>query len=288
MKLANVDGRAFLLTSDDRGLDVAAASEGEFGPDLDGIYREWDSFASWAATARSDDEAEFSRDQLGAPSPTPRQIIAIGLNYSGHAAESGFTPPQGLPPTFTKFVSALTGPDAQVAIPLGGNVDWEVELVAIIGRTASRVTEDQAWDHIAGLTIGQDISERVSQLAGQAPQFSLGKSFPNFAPVGPWLVTPDAVPDKDDLGLGCSVDGEQMQDGRTRDLIYPVRKLVAALSRNVTLYPGDIIFTGTPAGVGMGRKPQRFLQPGQELHSWIEGLGDMRQTFTAADTTDGA
>lgn len=289
MRLANVDGRAVLLTADDAGIDVATAFQDTFGPDLADIYRDWDAFAAWAQASPTGAQVQFTRAQLRSPSPTPRQIVAIGLNYGDHAAESGFAAPEGLPPTFTKFPSSLTGPDDEVTIPPGGNVDWEVELVAVIGRTASHVTEADAWDYVAGLTIGQDISERVSQLAGPAPQFSLGKSFPKFAPVGPWLVTPDAVPDRNNLALGCTVDGETMQDGRTHNLIYPVAKLVAALSVNLTLYPGDIIFTGTPSGVGLGRKPPKFLQPGQELVSWIEGLGQMRQTFVAAaDPKDGA
>lgn len=285
MKLANVNGRAVLLTGDDRGIDVEDASEGKFGPELATIYADWDGFRSWADQAPSGDTRTFTRDELGAPSPTPRQIVAIGLNYDAHAAESGFESPDRLPPTFTKFVSSLTGPDAQVVIPAGGNVDWEVELVVIIGRETSRIDEASAWDHVAGLTIGQDISERVSQLAGPAPQFSLGKSFPNFAPTGPWLVTPDSLEDRDDLGLGCAIDGDTVQNGRTRDLIFPVAKLVSELSHTITLYPGDIIFTGTPAGVGVGRKPQRFLQPGEELTSWVEGLGEMRQTFVPDPNT---
>jgi len=281
MKLANVDGRAVLLTADDTGLDIELASAGKFGPSLPSIYESWDSFRAWAGHAPATPEISFSRSQLRSPSPAPSQIVAVGLNYHAHAAESGFESPDRLPPAFTKFVSALTGPDAEVAIPAGGHVDWEVELVVVIGRTAHRVTEDEAWDHVAGLTIGQDISERISQLAGPAPQFSLGKSFPNFAPVGPWLVTPDAVPDRDDLGLRCAIDGETVQDGRTRDLIFPVARLVAGLSRTITFHPGDLIFTGTPAGVGQGREPQRFLRPGEELTSWIEGIGEMRQTFVA-------
>ncbi|MEJ7635496.1 fumarylacetoacetate hydrolase family protein [Aeromicrobium sp.] len=283
MRIANVEGRAFLLTADDRGLDVAEASEGKFGPDLTSLYEDWDGFRAWAEQTPEGVEKNFSRRQLGSPSPAPRQIVAIGLNYRAHAAESGFDAPDRLPPTFTKFVSSLTGPDAEVVIPQGGNVDWEVELVVVVGRTATAVAEDEAWESVAGVTIGQDISERVSQLAGPAPQFSMGKSFPKFAPVGPWLITPDALVDKDDLPLGCAVDGETMQDGSTRDLIFPVARLVAELSRTITLYPGDIIFTGTPAGVGVGRDPQRFLQPGEELVSWIEGVGEMRQTFVAAD-----
>ncbi|MFD2470031.1 fumarylacetoacetate hydrolase family protein [Amycolatopsis silviterrae] len=280
MKLANVDGRAVLLTAEDRGIDVAKASGGLFG--LGSLYRNWEEFQVWARKLTAEPDVVFTRAQLGPPSPAPRQIVAIGLNYDAHAAESGFASPDGIPPVFTKFVSALTGPDTEVVLPPGGNVDWEVELVAIIGRTASRVEEAEAWDHVAGVTIAQDLSERISQLAGPAPQFSLGKSFPGFAPVGPWLVTPDELADRDDLALGCAVDGETVQDGRTRELIFPVAKLISALSRTITLYPGDLVLTGTPSGVGVGRSPQRFLRAGEELVSWIEGLGEMRQTFVAA------
>ncbi|GAA4533240.1 fumarylacetoacetate hydrolase family protein [Amycolatopsis samaneae] len=282
MKLANVDGRAVLVTADDKGVDVAKASDGEFGPDLGSVYENWAGFLAWAERSAAGPDVEFTRARLGPPSPAPRQIVAVGLNYDAHAAESGFAVPDGLPPTFTKFVSALTGPDAEVVLPVGGDVDWEVELVVVIGRTATRVTESDAWEHIAGVTIGQDLSERVSQLAGPAPQFSLGKSFPNFAPTGPWLVTPDELADRDDLALGCAVDGETVQDGRTGQLIFPVAGLVSALSRTITLYPGDLVFTGTPAGVGMGRTPQRFLRAGERLDSWIEGIGEMHQTFVAA------
>ena len=293
MRLANADGRAVLVTSDTAdtadvtGIDVADASAGKFGPDLSRVYEDWDGFRSWSESLEiaAHRPLTFTRDRLGSPSPAPRQIVAIGLNYRSHAAESGFEPPTGLPPTFTKFVTSLTGPDTEIVLPPGGKTDWEVELVAVIGRTASHVDEAGAWEHVAGLTIGQDISERVTQLAGPAPQFSIGKSFPGFAPVGPWLVTPDEVPDADDLGLGCAVNGETVQDGRTSDLIQSVPRLIASLSTTITLLPGDLIFTGTPAGVGAGRTPQRFLQDGDELHSWIEGLGEQRQRFAASPTT---
>ncbi len=282
MKLANVAGRATLLTTDDRGIDVANASNDKFGPSLHAVYEAWEAFRSWADTQDPvTADVEVSRELLGTPSPSPRQILAIGLNYAEHAAESGFETPDRLPPTFTKFASSLVGPDCQVVLPANGNTDWEVELVVVLGRTAHRVTADKAWDHVAGLTVGQDISERVSQLAGQAPQFSLGKSFPNFSPVGPWLVTPDEVADRDDLRLGCAVNGETVQDGRTKDMIFSVSELIAGLSATLTLYSGDIIFTGTPSGVGVGRSPQRFLKRGDQLHSWIEGVGELNQTFVA-------
>ncbi|GAA3546463.1 fumarylacetoacetate hydrolase family protein [Amycolatopsis ultiminotia] len=286
MRIANLDNRAVLVHGEqgaERTVDLATASGGRFGPDFPALYRSWDEFTAWAATldlgGPAADAATLERARLGPPSPAPRQVFAIGLNYHAHAAESGFEAPTRLPPVFTKYVSSFSGPDSEVVLPPGGNVDWEVELVAVIGREASAVDAADAWDHIAGLTAGQDISERVSQLAGPAPQFGLGKSFAGFSPQGPWLVTPDELADPDNLELGCTIDGEEVQKGRTSDLIFPVGKLVAALSRNVTLYPGDVIFTGTPAGVGAGRDPQRFLRAGERLDSWIEGIGELHQTF---------
>jgi len=280
MRLANVDGRAVLVTSDDRGLDVETTSGGKFSPNLPALYEDWKGFRSWAESVDvTGGDIVFTRAQLGSPSPSPRQVVAVGLNYREHAAESGFSVPERLPPVFTKFDSSLTGPDTEVVLPAGGHTDWEVELVVVLGARAANVSADRAWDYIAGLTVGQDLSERISQLDGPAPQFSLGKSFPGFAPIGPWLVTPDAVPNKDDLELGCALDGEVVQRGRTSDLIFPVAELVAKLSRTIVLYPGDLIFTGTPAGVGQGREPRRFIKPGEKLRSWIEGIGELNQTF---------
>jgi 2-keto-4-pentenoate hydratase/2-oxohepta-3-ene-1,7-dioic acid hydratase in catechol pathway len=201
-------------------------------------------------------------------------VFAIGLNYRSHAEESGMTVP-GVPATFTKFPAALSGPFDDIEVTGAGTVDWEVELVAVVGARADRVAEADAWSHVAGLTIGQDISDRTLQFAA-GNQFSLGKSRRGFGPMGPWLVTVDEVPDPDDLGLGCSVDGEKVQDARTSDLIFGVPRLIAELSAVLPLLPGDVIFTGTPAGVGMARKPPRFLQAGQVLETWIEGIGTIR------------
>ncbi|KHO21662.1 fumarylacetoacetate hydrolase family protein [Mycolicibacterium setense] len=286
MRIANLDNRAALVTGragEERAIDIATASGGRFTSDLPALYQVWDEFVSWADTfdATTADVVAVDRAQLGAPSPVPRQVFAIGLNYSEHAEESGFDAPTDLPPVFAKYVSSFSGPDSTVVIPDGGNVDWEAELVVVIGREARRVAETDGWSHIAGLTAGQDISERISQLRGPAAQFGLGKSFAGFSPQGPWLVTPDEFDNPDDLELGCSLDGEEMQKGRTRDLIFSVPKLIASLSETVTLYPGDVIFTGTPSGVGVGREPQRFIQPGQRLDTWIEGIGELHQTFIA-------
>lgn len=280
MRIANHNGRAVLLSTDETGLDIHVASDGRFGPDLADLYEAWSPFREWADSLPAQvPDVQIDRTLLGPPSPAPRQILAIGLNYSAHAAESGFEQPVLLPPVFTKFVSSLSGPDTEVLLPAGGNTDWEIELVAVIGLEGRNIAPADAWKHVAGLTVGQDLSERVSQLAGPAPQFGLGKSFPGFAPTGPWLVTPDSLPDPNDLRLECSIDGDEVQIGQTRDLIFSIPDLIEGLSRVITLFPGDIIFTGTPAGVGLGRSPQRFIQPGETLLSRIEGIGELHQKF---------
>jgi len=211
----------------------------------------WDEFLGWAETADDSDAAEFDVADLGAPTPAPAQVFAIGLNYTAHAAESNFAVPDTFPPTFTKFRTALSGPVTTVAIPTGGNVDWEIELVAVIGRRAEKVAAADAWPYVAGLTAGQDISERIIQLSGQAPQFSLGKSYPGFAPIGPWVVTVDEFTDPDDIDLQCAVDGETVQHGRTKDFVFGVpradRRIVPgsprycrATSFSAALPPGSV------------------------------------------------
>ncbi|MFJ6892974.1 fumarylacetoacetate hydrolase family protein [Streptomyces hokutonensis] len=279
MRIANLSGRPALVV-DGRAIDIEQASDGRFSADPQALYERWEEFRTWAATAADLPEGvAFDPADLGSPAPAPRQTFAIGLNYRDHAAESGFAVPEGLPPVFTKFVTSLSGPVTDVRLPAGGNTDWEVELVVVVGRLADEVSEQNAWAHVAGLTVGQDISERVSQLAGPVPQFSLGKSYPGFTPMGPWLVTPDEFDNPDDLELCCAVNGEEVQKGRTRDLIFSVPALISKLSAVLPLLPGDLIFTGTPAGVGLGRDPQRWLAPGDELVSGIEGIGELRQTF---------
>jgi 2-keto-4-pentenoate hydratase/2-oxohepta-3-ene-1,7-dioic acid hydratase in catechol pathway len=279
MRIANLGGRLSIVV-DELAVDVAEASDDRFGPDVQAVYERFDEFREWAASAALPAGRGFDPGELGAPAPHPRQLFAIGLNYSEHANESGFAAPPS-PAVFTKFVTSITGPCGDIALP-PGNVDWEVELVAVIGNRAFQVPELEAWSHIAGLTVGQDISERVLQMVGSVPQFSLAKSFPGFTPMGPWLVTPDEFDDPDDLELSCAVDGERVQKGRTSELIFSVPALVAKLSAVLPLLPGDVIFTGTPAGVGMGRSPQRFLHAGEVLTSSIEGIGEMRQVLVRA------
>jgi 2,4-diketo-3-deoxy-L-fuconate hydrolase len=294
VRIANLAGRLVLVTPDGTGaLDVERASGGRFAADPQAVYERWAEFTAWAADAGlaapgahggSSPRAAavpFAAADLGAPAPAPRQVLAIGLNYAEHAAESGFDVPEEPTVMFTKWPSCLTGPVTEVELPDGGHTDWEVELVAVIGRRAFRISAADAWDHVAGLTVGQDISERILQGAGPSPQFSMAKSLPGFGPTGPWLVTPDEFDDPDDLELGCSVNGTQMQRGRTRDLVFSVPAMLAALSRRLPLLPGDVLFTGTPSGVGMGRTPQVWLAPGDELVSYIAGIGELRQRLVA-------
>ncbi|MGW1718712.1 fumarylacetoacetate hydrolase family protein [Streptomyces sp. NPDC002156] len=280
MRIANLSGRLVLITDDQaRAVDVEEASDGRFGADPQAVYERWAEFRSWAGSAELPQGQRFEAAHLGSPAPAPRQLLAIGLNYRAHASESGFEAPEGLPPVFTKFATSISGPVTEVALPPEGHTDWEVELVAVIGTRAERVSEADAWSHIAGLTVGQDISERITQLAGPIPQFGLGKSFPGFTPMGPWLVTPDEFDNPDDLELSCSINGEEVQKSRTSDLIFSVPALVSKLSAVLPLLPGDVLFTGTPAGVGLGRDPQRWLAPGDALVSSVEGIGELRQNF---------
>lgn len=277
MKLANVAGRSTLLV-DGGGIDVANASKGRFDSDIQSIYDDWTAFVSFESTLGVTGAAQIDESKLGSPVPRPRQVFAIGLNYRAHAEESGMALPK-MPATFTKFPASLAGPFDNVTLS-GDTVDWEVELVVVIGRRADRVAEADAWSHIAGLTIGQDISDRTVQFAAGS-QFSLGKSYRGYGPIGPWLVSVDEFENPNDLALGCSINGQVMQDARTSDLIFTVPKLIAELSAVLALLPGDIIFTGTPAGVGVSAKPPRFLHAGEVLESWIEGIGTIRNHIVA-------
>jgi 2-keto-4-pentenoate hydratase/2-oxohepta-3-ene-1,7-dioic acid hydratase in catechol pathway len=279
VRIATRSGRTVLVSPDTASLvDVAEASGGLFGPDPRGVYDLWDEFVDWAAVASIDFAAAgvpVVFDELGPPSPDPRQVFAIGLNYRDHADESGLGYPDS-PTVFTKWTGSFTGPAGELVLP-AATVDWEAELVVVIGRRAERVAAADAWSHIAGLTVGQDYSERALQLSGPAPQFSLGKSYPGFAPQGPWLVTPDEVGDPDNLAIECRLNGETMQKSTTNRLLFSVPSLVEHLSSVLPLTPGDVIFTGTPAGVGGTRKPPRFLKAGDVVETTIEGIGALRQ-----------
>lgn len=279
MRVLNMAGRTHLLVEEGLVVDVFEASNGRWGADPQGVFADWDNFRHWAEQVSSERGRPYDPARLEAPVPRPRQILAIGLNYRDHADESGFQTPSE-PSVFTKFPASLAGPQATVRLP-EGDVDWEVEMVLVIGRKAYQVCESDAWSYVAGVTVGQDLSERRSQLAGPVPQFSLAKSHVGFGPIGPVVVTPDELPNYDDLELGCTLNGELVQKGRTRDMVFDVPTLIARLSKVTPLFPGDLVFTGTPPGVGMGRKPPRYIKPGDELVSYVEGVGEMRTVFVA-------
>ena len=281
MRIGNLSGRLTLFT-EQGAVDVEKASGGQFGPDPQAVYHAWENFLGWAKAADLSSASAFDTADLGSPTPTPAQLFGMGLNYREHAAESKLAAPDKFPPVFTKFRTAISGPVSTVTLPEGGHTDWEVELVVVIGSRAERVSAADAWSYVAGLTVGQDISERIRQTEGPAPQFCVGKSFPGFAPIGPWVVTVDEFDNPDDLELGCAIDGESVQHSRTSNLIFPVPQLIEGLSATLPLLPGDVIFTGTPAGVGIGRNPPRWLQPGEELVSYITGIGELRQRFASA------
>lgn len=284
MRLVNINGRAALQAAVGV-LDVHRASGGRFGPRPLDVLGEWRDFVSWASGEDLTGHEPWS-GPLEAPVPEPRQIFAIGLNYVDHAYESGFALPEE-PVVFTKFVSSLCGPVQETVLP-SGNVDWEVEMVVVVGREISGVTESSAWSHVAGLMVGQDLSERSSQFRGDPPQFSLAKSHKGFGPVGPALVTLDELPDPNDLAITCRLNGNLVQEASTRDMIFSVPEILARLSRVVTLYPGDLIFTGTPPGVGYGRTPPEFLQVGDRLESHIQGIGHLSQEFVAPNRESSA
>jgi len=272
-----------LMTSDWTGLDVHDASQGVFGPDLPAVYSRWGEFVAWSPAATHAGEAPITIDKalLEAPSPAPQQVFGIGLNYRAHAAESGYGVPDE-PPVFTKFASSIAGPYKTVTLPPGGHTDWEVELVVVIGEPTYHMSAADAWSHVAGVCVGQDLSERISQLAGPAPQFSLGKSFSGFTPFGPYLVTADELETPDDLEVGCMIDGHVVQQSRTGDLLFSVPRLIEHLSATLPLQPGDVIFTGKPGGVGLGMHPPGYLQPAETLTTWVQGVGEIEQTSVSA------
>jgi 2-keto-4-pentenoate hydratase/2-oxohepta-3-ene-1,7-dioic acid hydratase in catechol pathway len=275
-RLVNLHGRA-ALTSGDDWFDLARlAGDESLSDPMEAIARHRGLHAL-AARASSPD-GTFTASDLGVCVPQPQKVFGIGLNYRAHAEETGATLPPA-PLTFTKFPSCLASPTADISLS-GDRVDWEVELVVVIGTGGRRINADVAWSHVAGLTLGQDISDRTVQRLGTPPQFSLGKSFDGYGPIGPAVASVDSFPDPDDIGLRCEVSGELMQDSRSSDLIFSVPTLVAYLSSICTLRPGDLIFTGTPSGVGAGR--DRFLHPGDVVTSSAEVIGGLCNRCVAA------
>jgi 2-keto-4-pentenoate hydratase/2-oxohepta-3-ene-1,7-dioic acid hydratase in catechol pathway len=209
------------------------------------------------------------------------KIIGVGLNYADHAAEANMPVPSE-PPLFLKASSAIVGPNDDVEIPFGSEkTDWEVELGVVIGEPAKCVTRERAMEHVAGYCIANDISERAYQLE-RGGQWDKGKCCDTFAPLGPWLVTPNEIPDPQNLELWLEVDGHRFQNGSTRTMIFGVAHLIWYISRFMTLHSGDVICTGTPPGVGLGQKPPRYLRAGQTMRLGITGLGIQQQRTVPA------
>lgn len=272
-RLASVGGRAHLVVgNDDRLVDIERASNGTLPSDPMACLAHWDEVRKFAKLIIVPSDAPKANvDVLDCPVPHPRQMFAVGLNYRKHAEEMG-SPLPNLPLTFAKFQSSLNSPGGDIPI-VGETCDYESEVVVVIGDGGQNIAESDAWNHVAGLCAGQDISDRALQYSGSPPQFSLGKSRHGFAPIGPWVSDIRDHPRRDELIISCTVNGEVRQHTSMNDMIFDVSQLVSYLSTICELFPGDIIFTGTPAGVGHGHKPPAYLCPGDEIVTTLEGVG---------------
>ena len=279
MRLANLNGRATLVVEQGT-IDVEKASNGRFSAETDVLVGQLDSLRSWLdeqrpnVTESTTPERVMRDPDLGPVIRQPGQVFAIGLNYRTHALEMGLALPTK-PMVFTKFPSSVAG--ANSTFPLvSAQIDWESELVVVIARRGRHVAVDDALSYVAGYCVGQDLSDRELQMLGEPAQFSLAKSYENFSPFGPWLTTLDEVPDPNALAISCEVNGVRYQNSNTSDMVFSVAQLVSYLSSVVEIRPGDIMFTGSPHGVGQAQKPPIFLRTGDVLTTSIEGLGSLR------------
>lgn len=270
-RLANINGRSALV-DDDHYYDVAEASGGVLGPNP------MEAIADLAVLhgigeRLSDFEPIGSLDEvsLGPPIPRPRNAFAVGLNYQAHVAEAAMDAPD-VPLVFAKFSSCIVGPNADIELRCDAG-DYEAEMVAVIGTAGRDIAEADAWSHIAGVMAGQDISDRALQFAAKPPHFDLGKSRDTYGPTGPYLVSTDLLADRNAMPITCDVNGERRQNGSTANLIFGVPELVSYISSIVTLSPGDLIFTGTPEGIGAAQG--KFLVAGDVITTTIDGVGTL-------------
>jgi len=276
--MGSVDGRA-VLAVDDLVYDVEQASDGALPSSPRRAVAEHAALHELSARLTAGSAGERGPEPLGPtatvllgpPVPWPRQVFGIGLNYRLHAAESGSELPS-VPLVFTKFPGCLAGPTADIPVA-APTTDYEAELVVVIGTQCKDVTDGDAWDVVAGLTVGQDVSDRDLQYATKPAQFNLGKSHDGYGPVGPFVVSPDLVPDRNALQVRCEVNGDVRQSDSTANMIFAVSELVGYLSSILTLHPGDLIFTGTPAGVG--RTTGQYLRAGDAVTTTIDGVGTL-------------
>jgi 2-keto-4-pentenoate hydratase/2-oxohepta-3-ene-1,7-dioic acid hydratase in catechol pathway len=276
-RFANVGGRSTLVDSDGMMYDAERVSGGAIASEpmtaiTDPVALEATSATLASATPDGAFDEALAGGDVGPPVPRPRKVFGVGLNYADHAAETGAELPE-FPVVFTKFPSCIVGPTADVVLRCD-RADYEVELVVVIGRPTRDVSGEQAWDHVLGLTIGQDISDRTLQRAAKPAHFDLGKSRDTFGPIGPMAVTPDLFDDPAALTLRSEINGEVRQDGRTTNLIFPVAHLISYLSSILPLDVGDLSVTGTPAGVGAASGTS--LRAGDVITSTSAGIGTMR------------
>ena len=271
-RLANVDGRAALV-SGEAYYDLEKISRGNFSQDpMQALEALSELSALGAQLDNFEPSGQLADVELGPPVPAPKNCYAVGLNYRNHAEESNMVLPP-VPMVFTKHTSCISGPTADIEMR-SDYVDYEAELVAVIGKPGKDIAKENALQHIAGLCVGQDISDRPMQFSAAPPQFNLGKSFDTFGPIGPVLTSLESLQDYQSMEIQCDVSGELRQKDNVSDLIFDIPYLIAYLSEIVTLKTGDIIFTGTPAGVGV--LDGKYLRDGDMLTTSIEGLGTLR------------
>ena len=271
-KLANIAGRAALVEGENY-YDLETISNGDFDKDTTNALKNLDGLKALSSELNKAEPTGILKDaNIDAPVSTPKNCYAVGLNYRNHAEEAGMDIPSS-PMVFTKHTTCLVGPNAIIEMR-SDHVDYEAELVAVIGMPGKDISKDKAWDHVAGLCVGQDVSDRTVQFSSKPPQFNLGKSFDTFGPMGPYLVSPDALKDRDSLPIECKVNEEIRQKDNTNDLIFNVATIISYLSEIVTLNTGDVIFTGTPGGVGV--MEGKFLKEGDIITTSIEGIGTLK------------
>jgi 2,4-didehydro-3-deoxy-L-rhamnonate hydrolase len=277
MIFANVSGRASIII-DDRVLDIESASGRQFSSDpmIMSDLAHHDALRGLAESADAESLGLLDPSSLGAPVPRPGKGFGVGLNYRTHAEESGRDLPTE-PHLFGKSENVVCGPYDTITLPTGrDHIDYECELVIVFGRVAKGVSADDAWSYLAGVTAGQDLSDRAEQFRPPIKQFTIAKSYDQFGPIGPFMMTPDELPDPNALSIETRLNGTVMQSSNTSDLIFSVPQLVQWLTRFMTFKPGDMVWTGTPGGVGEARTPPVFLRNGDVLETALGGVGLMR------------
>lgn len=271
-KLANIEGRAALVDGENY-YDLETISNGKFNNDTSNALTNLVGLSELSEDLSKFEPTGLLHDvKIDAPISAPKNCYAVGLNYRNHAEEAGMDIPS-VPMVFTKHTTCLVGPNSTIEMR-SDHVDYEAELVVVIGHPGKDILKDNAWNHVAGLCVGQDISDRTVQFSSKPPQFNLGKSFDTFGPMGPYLVSPDSLQNKESLQIECKVNQEVRQKDNTNDLIFDIPSIISYLSEIVTLNTGDVIFTGTPGGVGV--MEGKFLKDGDVLRTSIEGLGTLK------------